>query len=228
MLRIKNWLRAKGLTRANLIFVNQKKLTSIWLLMYYLKPEQRKMIVKFWDPIRYGTVFLALEQISKLPIPGSLAECGVYQGALSKFIHQTLSERPLYLFDSFKGFDQLHATSKSDSRFKDTSVDYVLKIIGDTKNIFIRKGFFPETASGLENEIFAFVMIDFDKYEPTLAALEFFYPRISPGGYIFVHDYNSPESDWACQRALNEFLSDKPEKPIAIPDARGTALFRKI
>ena len=35
-------------------------------------------------------------------------------------------------------------------------------------------------------------------------------------------------SDWACSRALNEFLSGKPEKPILIPDAWGTALLRKI
>jgi len=81
---------------------------------------------------------------------------------------------------------------------------------------------------GLEDERFAFVMIDFDRYEPTLAALKFFYSRVSPGGFIFVHDYNSPESDWACFRALTEFLADKSEKPVCIPDAWGTALFRKL
>ena len=71
-------------------------------------------------------------------------------------------------------------------------------------------------------------MLDFDKYDPTMAALEFFYPRMNNGGYIFIHDYNSPESQWACSRAVNEFLSGKPEKPIGISDAAGTALFRKV
>jgi len=104
----------------------------------------------------------------------------------------------------------------------------VLSNIGDTANIVVRRGYFPETAIGLENEEFSFVMVDFDKYEPTLAALEFFYPRVHKGGFIFVHDYNSPESNWGCSRALNLFLSDKPEKPVAIPDSWGTALLRKI
>lgn len=71
-------------------------------------------------------------------------------------------------------------------------------------------------------------MIDFDKYDPTMAALSFFYDRVNPGGYVFVHDYNSPESGWACSKALNLFLKDKPEKPIGLPDAGGSAVFRKL
>ena len=115
----------------------------------------------------------------------------------------------------------------SDSRFKDTSVEDVLSVIGDAANIDVRKGYFPETVQGLGDSKFAFVMIDFDKYEPTVAALEFFYPRMSLGGFIFVHDYNNPESNWAYSRALNEFLADRPEWPIAVPDAWGSVLLRK-
>ena len=38
------------------------------------------------------------------------------------------------------------------------------------------------------------------------ASLEFFYPRLSPGGYLVMHDYNNAESDWACKRAFDAFL----------------------
>jgi O-methyltransferase len=224
----KNWLKAKGFSRARLGIIGLNKITGKWILAPYLSREQRKVIVDSCDPIRYGTIHLALEQISKHSIPGSLAECGVYKGALSRFIHRTLPNHPYYLFDTFEGFDERDSLTKGDSRFSDTSVEHVLNNIGDKKNIFIRKGFFPETAKGLENEKFSFVMIDFDKYEPTVAALEFFYPRVNENGFIFVHDYNSPESDWACKRALDEFLSDKNEKPVTIPDAWGSALFRKL
>ena len=171
---------------------------------------------------------MAISQIVHEQIPGSFAEGGVYQGALSKFIHNKVPDRMLYLFDTFEGFDKRDLESGSDGRFRDTSVDFVLKNIGNKENIIIRKGYFPETVQGLEKEQFAFVMIDFDKYEPTLAALHFFYPRVSTGGFIFIHDYSSPESNWACSRALDEFLSNKPEKPILIPDSWGSALFRKL
>jgi O-methyltransferase len=173
-------------------------------------------------------LLLAFEQLSKDQIPGSLAECGVYKGWLSRFIHNMVPDRQLFLFDTFRGFDSRDSSAHGDERFRDTSEQSVLDCIGSTENIIVRKGYFPETSVGLEDEGFAFVMIDFDKYEPTLAALQFFYPRVSRGGFVFVHDYNSPESDWACSRALNAFLADKVEESICIPDAWGSALFRKL
>ena len=38
-------------------------------------------------------------------------------------------------------------------------------------------------------EKFAFVSLDTDLYKPTLAGLEFFWPRMSKGGFIFIHDF---------------------------------------
>jgi O-methyltransferase len=201
----------------------------MWFLQPRFTPKQRRRIVISGDPVRYGTLMLSLEQIDNNQVPGALAECGVHRGHLSKFIHEQMPDRKFYLFDTFQGFDQRDLdTSNGDLRFRDTSEAEVLGYIGDTQNVVIRKGYFPETAVGLEEERFAFTMIDFDKYQPTMAALNFFYQRTNPGGFIFIHDYSSPESDWACSRAVEKFLADKLEKPILIPDAWGTALFRKV
>jgi O-methyltransferase len=227
MATLKGWLRAHGMRRTALREILVRGVMKKWMLVPYWSDAERRAIVNSGDPIRYGTLRLALSEVSKQNIPGALAECGVYRGSLSRFLHEDLRERQLYLFDTFEGFDPRDSHAKGDTRFADTSVDGVLKTIGHAEKIVIRKGYFPETASGLEGERFAFVMIDFDKYEPTKAALEFFYPRVTRGGFIFVHDYNNPESEWACSRALNEFLSSKPEHPVAIPDAWGTVVFRK-
>jgi len=228
MTDFKDWLRQKGITRSTLKWYRVRGIASHWFLIPYFTQQQRKMLVRTGDPVRYGTLLLSFEQLSKDGIGGSLAECGVYKGSLSKFIHGMLPDRKLFLFDTFQGFDQRDEGTQDDERFKDTSEQTVLRYIGDTKNIIIRKGYFPDSATGLDNERFAFVMIDFDKYEPTLSALKVFYPLVNTGGFIFVHDYSSPESNWACSRALNEFLADKPEKLILIPDAWGTAFLRKV
>ena len=53
----------------------------------------------------------------------------------------------------------------------------------------VKKGWFPETAKGLENERFCFVSLDTDLYDPILAGLEFFYPRMVNGGVILIDDY---------------------------------------
>lgn len=225
---IKNWTRKKRLNRSNLLWPFYRPLMSRWMLAHYYSEEQRHTVCKNGDPIRYGTINLALDQILAERIPGALVECGVHKGILSKYLHECIPEKKFFLFDTFQGFDLRDSDTEADNRFKDTSVEEVLDYIGNKNNIVVRKGFFPETSTGLENERFAFVMIDFDKYEPTLAALQFFYSRTEKGGYIFVHDYNSPESNWACKRALDSFLEDKPEKSIAIPDGGGSVVFRKI
>jgi O-methyltransferase len=59
------------------------------------------------------------------------------------------------------------------------------------------------------------------------SGLEFFYPRLTPGGFLVLHDYSSLEWDGA-EKAIDEFLADKPERVIPIPDKSGTVVLRKI
>jgi O-methyltransferase len=94
--------------------------------------------------------------------------------------------------------------------------------------VIFRAGFFPETAAGLEDERFSLVMLDCDLYQSALAGLRFFYPKLTEGGFFFLHDYNSSESEHAIMRAASEFLEDKPELLFEIPDQWGSAVFRKI
>ena len=225
---LKTLLARFGLTRASLRERFFKRLARDWFLTPYLASDDRKMIVGTGDPVRSGAFFLALQQLEAQKIDGAIAECGVYRGSLSRFLHALAPGRHLFLFDTFQGFDPRDSHTAGDERFRDTSAEKVMQTIGDARNVFIRKGFFPETAQGLEAETFALVVVDFDKYEPIRAAIEFFYPRLTAGAYMFVHDYSNPESDWAASRALNEFLSGKPEKVITIPDAWGTAVIRKM
>jgi O-methyltransferase len=223
-----DWFINNGITRSNLRWLRIRNYAENWFLKPYITQVQRKKLITTGDPVRYGSLFLSIEGLLKANIEGSLAECGVYRGETSKFIHDMLPDRKFFLFDTFSGFDTRDSDTINDNRFADTSERTVLDYIGDVNNIIIRNGYFPDSTNGLEKEKFALVMIDFDKYEPTLAALKYFYPLMSKNGFIFVHDYSSHESNWACSRALNEFLADKPEKPILIPDSWGTAVFRKV
>jgi O-methyltransferase len=226
---IRGGLQRSGLTRNRLRWISRRRVANDWFVRPRFTAEQRRsIVVAAGDPVRYGTLLLAMEQIRKTGVAGALAECGVYRGNLSKFLHEQMTDRTLYLFDTFEGFDHRDSDSGDDLRFRDTSERQVLDFIGDSRNLIVRKGYFPETARGLEEERFALSVLDFDKFEPTVAALEFFYHRTSPGGFVFVHDYSSPESDWACSKALDSFLADKAEHPLLIPDAWGTAFFRKI
>jgi O-methyltransferase len=181
------------------------------------------------DYSRYASLALAIRRIVEEGIPGVFAEVGVYRGATSRFILACGAGRTLYLFDTFEGFplEDREPGNLGDSRFRDTSPEAVRRALGAGEDVRIRKGRFPATAAGLEAETFAFVLLDLDVYDPTLAGLEFFYPRLSPGGYLFVHDYNSPESNQACRRAVTKFMADKPERLVELPDVWGSVVIRK-
>lgn len=190
-------------------------------------PDVSRRIETLADDVRYASLALAIQRLEAERIEGAFAELGVYRGITSKFIRQQAPNRRLYLFDTFAGFPADALETADDSRFRDTSQEKVARLIGDLRNVVFRAGYFPQTAAGLEQERFALVMLDFDLYRSAIDAFKFFYPRLVPGGYFFLHDFNSPESDYAISRAASEFLADKPERLVEIPDEWGSAVFRK-
>lgn len=180
------------------------------------------------DYFRYATLGLALQRILDERIEGALAEVGVWRGETSAFIHRLVPQRRLYLFDTFAGFPQEDLPpGAEDLRFRDTSAAAVRGRVGASPNVVLMPGHVPDTLQEVAEERFAFVLLDLDLLDPTRASLEFFYPRLSPGGYLIVHDYNNDESQWACKRAFDAFLADKPERLVELGDVWGTALIRR-
>jgi O-methyltransferase len=180
------------------------------------------------DYFRQVTLGLAVQRVLEEEIPGAFAEVGVWRGETSELLHRLAPSRRLYLFDTFEGFPETDLPEgAADRRFRDTSAAAVRRRVGPSENVVLRPGYVPATLEGLEDERFAFVSLDLDLHAPTLASLEFLYPRLSPGGYLVVHDYNNPESDWACKRAFDSFLTDKPERLVELGDMWGSALIRR-
>ena len=121
----------------------------------------------------------------------AVAEGGVFQGEFAKEINRAFPQSSLYLFDTFEGFDRRDIETErqngysieKENHLSITSEEIVLSKLPHRQNAVIRKGYFPETAAGLEALRFQFVNLDFDLYNPILEGLRFFYPRIARGGY---------------------------------------------
>lgn len=170
--------------------------------------------------------------LSKKAIKGAVAELGVYRGDFAKEINRVFPERELYLFDTFEGFPEQDLyyevennllTNKS-GKFKNTSVEYVLSRMPYREKCIVKKGYFPDTAEGME-EKFAFVSIDVDLYKPMLAGLEYFWERMEKNGYIFVHDYFS-NAYAGTQKAIEEFAEKYNVSFIPIGDTYSVAFVK--
>ena len=152
------------------------------------------------DYFRYRTFELMANEIIRNNVEGNAAEVGVFKGTFSKMINAKFPDRKLYLFDTFESFDADEFNDELEKGrcpdnfmegFKNTSVDKVLAGMEYPDNCIVRKGFFPDTTAGLEDEIYAFVSIDVDFEKSILEGLRYFYPRLNKGGALFVHDYNN-------------------------------------
>jgi len=182
------------------------------------------------DYARLIFLLASIEALEKSGLPGAFAELGVYRGSTAKIFHRLAPDRLLYLFDTFEGFAAADTSADPSRAAAGTfacSLAQVQRYVGHAESIRYCKGRFPETAGLVApEERFALVHVDCDLYEPTKAALEFFYPRLVEGGLFIVHDYYS--GCWpGVAQAVDEFLRDRPEGVVRIPDKSGTAVFVK-
>ena len=184
--------------------------------------------------VRAAGARLIAEQIAQAAIPGDLAEVGVFQGSFAAVLNEALPGRTLHLFDTFEGFPAEHAlqdkekgySAAAPGDFSETSPESVLAALPHPEKAVLHQGVFPETFAGLEELRFCLVSIDADLYQPTLDALERFWPRLSPGGALILHDYNSAQYSGAGS-AIRTFCSQNGIFPVPLGDLHGSAVVMK-
>jgi hypothetical protein len=148
--------------------------------------------------------------LKSLAVPGAHAECGVLKGFSALLMAKVARSRgaadreiDLHLVDSYEGLSaptpkdavqtaeqgNPYAAAKGDLA---ASLDHVQRVMKGIPGVAFHKGWIPEILETLPDTAWAFVHIDVDLYAPTRGCLEYFFPRLSPGGIIVNDDYASP------------------------------------
>jgi hypothetical protein len=165
------------------------------------------------DPLKalhrpLAAYFLARYFLHALRLEGALAECGVYQGASALALCRAARAHDagftgarFHLFDSFAG---LAAPSAADmvslpggeraavapgSLAADEAT--ARKALAEFPQARFHKGWIPQVFGELPEARWAFVHVDVDFHDATLACLEYFYPKLVPGGVMLCDDYGS-------------------------------------
>jgi hypothetical protein len=191
------------------------------------------------DP-SYRSDFYTLNRIIKqiAPNAGLIAECGVYRGATLLGMAHTLkvnraTDYHLVGFDSFEGFpDPVQEDALADGSyhrralkgvFSDTSyreLNGKINALGFQRDITLVKGYFENTLVKWRDREFVVVHLDCDLYQSYMTCLEFFYPRVRPGGFIVFDEYDFIADVYpGAQKAIDTFLAGKPEKIQRFPDS---------
>lgn len=152
-------------------------------------------------------------------LPGVMAEVGVFQGCSARLISLASSGKPLHLFDTFAGLPEPGRDEQDRMRrgHYAASLEGVQAFMGDRPGVSYHRGTFPGTSAPCDDQRFSFVHLDVDLKSSTRACLEFFYPRMVPGGVILTHDYSYLAG---VREAFAEFLLRRPERPMELPSSQ--------
>ena len=154
--------------------------------------------------------------------PGDFAEIGVYQGASAKLICEAKgAEKTLHLFDTFTGLPTSAEQDRGvhfEGEFA-CSLESVQGYLQGYPGVHYWPGLFPKSAEGAvpDDRKFAFVHCDVDLYESTLACLNYFYPRLIPGGAFLSHDYSILAG---VKQAFADFCKNTPEPVAELPSTQ--------
>lgn len=149
--------------------------------------------------------------LATIAIKGDIAECGVFLGGSAFMIGMTAHFKTIHLFDSFGGLPE---ASNEDGDIYQPEGAFCCDLITvkqnltDLNNIIFHPGWLKDTLGECENINFSLVHLDLDRYYSYKISLDFFWDRLSVGGFLICDDYDVGDCQGAT-KAINEFISKK-------------------
>jgi hypothetical protein len=178
----------------------------------------RQLVPLLLSDVAACQILIAVRAARRLD--GAMAEAGVFRGGSARLICHAKGEAPLHLFDVFETLQGDAAGASGDAaavrdHFKATHGrrGAVETLLSPYPDVHIHAGVFPDTAVAVADERFAFVHLDLDLPGATRAALDFFHPRLVPGGILIGDDY----ADRAVREVFGTFFADRPDTVIELP-----------
>jgi hypothetical protein len=190
--------------------LNARKDPKIVKLLKQIHRDKRSLLSAFEA---YYVYSVALAQADR---PGDFAEVGAYRGASAKLISEAKGDKKFRIFDTFEGLPESSEHDRGVHKVGQyaCSLESVKQYLSGYDNLEFYKGIFPESTAGVVDSTYSFVHFDVDLYDGTLACLEYFYPRMIPGGIMLSHDYDILAG---VEKAFQEFFKDRPEGIIQQP-----------
>ena len=159
----------------------------------------------------FRALSLARYFLRSLDVSGARVECGTLRGfsallmcKLAQLADGRFRGDDMYVVDSFEGLSAATAhdavedpQTPGQTMQPETTglmacpLEHVTNVLRAYPRISYAKGWIPEVLQQLPPKAWAFVHIDVDLYEPTLACLEYFVPKLAPGGIVVNDDYST-------------------------------------
>ena len=154
-------------------------------------------------------------------VPGDLLEAGAWRGGATILMRAALEvygdrKRSVWVVDSFQGLpraDIAHYPLDAGWLHQRVELATPLDTVKDNFRMYgwldervkFLPGWFKDTLPNAPIERLAILRVDADMYESTTQALQFLYPKVSPGGIVIVDDYALD----TCKIAVDDFRREQ-------------------
>lgn len=130
-------------------------------------------------------------------LQGDVADLGAYKGGVSLILRKLAPEKQLHIFDTWSGNPYNDPLCHHKRGEWATNIADCWHFVngGSTENFNMYPGVFPISCTqpisqSLEARDFCFVYVDMDTEQATRDAIDFFWPRMVPGGEMVFDDYD--------------------------------------
>lgn len=162
---------------------------------------------------------------------GDFVECGVNTGifslAIADYYQFGSSGRSFYLFDTFCGTPEEQMSEEErekrindNERYYPDCYDMVKESFLPYPNMRLVRGTVPDTLAGLGIEKVAYLSIDMNVAKAELAAIEYFWPKLSPGAPVVLDDYGWTSCETQ-KKVLDEFAARMGTSILTLPTGQG-------
>ena len=172
-------------------------------------------------------------------LPGDFVECGVHRGMISRavihYIDFNNTGKTFYLADTFCGIPEEQVTEEEKKFYASLGCDVVshhnkhyynkdcydaVKETFKDFNVKLIRGKVPDTLPQIKAEKVCYLSIDMNTVAPEIAAVEYFWDRMVPGGIIILDDYGW---DWhkPQKEGFDEFAKRKSVQILPLPTGQG-------
>lgn len=181
---------------------------------------------------RLDNIEFCVADVVRRGVPGDLIETGVWRGGATIFMRAALEAfgdetRSVWVADSFQGLPKPDPSMEHD--VADALWQYPQLAISQEQvkanferygmldeRVKFLPGWFEDTLPTAPIDRLAVLRLDGDMYESTMVALDALYPKLSPGGYVIIDDYDAIQG---CHQAVEDFRTREGiDDPLARVD----------
>lgn len=168
-------------------------------------------------------------------LEGDFVECGVNTGmyslAVCSYLDFNSIDKAFYLFDTYQGLplEQLTEDEKDLGRIEESLKFYsecyeiARRNFAPYRNAHLVRGKVPDTLRSVDIKKVCFLSLDMNITLPEIAAIEFFWDKLSPGAPVILDDYG-----WTAyepqKQAMDSFADSKEVEIALLPTGQGLLL----